>query len=524
MQLQILTVLFLGLASAANCGPFTSLINLEKLYTLEDELITIADVTVKQEKRLHEEGEDIHRLDNLDSIVENAKNIHRKVGGENTTEFNITQYILHPINVFHLTKRLVKQWSTVVQTLRDSKTCVLPMRHKIDNIGDNIPSEEQLTVVGKSIINIQSIHDIPTDDIIGGNIFGNTSLEQLSVDDQYTLARAAYDAEEFNLAVDWLLKVTSNYANETDVKFSLANVLNVLSSSYYKLKRSEDALTTLDKILEMDPDNKKAMGNKKFIIQKLESGQEEEPKGKTDPEKRKNKLVQDICSGKTAKNASKQAQLKCVYIRKRNQPMFTKPPIQGEIMNVSPLIILFHNFTNSKMQNATSYLGQQKMRDSMYTFYYKNPGGIGSMIIDKDDTYDENNDDDDDLLSALEKNLLKIHLTPSKPASSSDFLVRNIGMEGYTPDSQPEAERYYMGSFQIFLSEMKHGGEIVFPFSRTKVVPQKGSVLFYEKKLHKQMSICPVILDTEWLAEYQLYDRVDRNVCHIEKYIKPDLS
>ena len=70
MQFQILTVLFLGLASAANCGPFTSLINLEKLYTLEDELITIADVTVKQEKRLHEgEGEDIHHLDKLDRYV-----------------------------------------------------------------------------------------------------------------------------------------------------------------------------------------------------------------------------------------------------------------------------------------------------------------------------------------------------------------------------------------------------------------------------------------------------------------------
>lgn len=517
MHLQILTVLFLGLASAANCGPFTSLINLEKLYTLEDELITIADVTVKQERRIHEEeGEDIHHLDKLDSTVENVKNIHRKVGGENTTEFNITQYILHPINVFHLTKRLVKQWSSVVKTLRDSKTCVLPMRHKIDNIGDNIPSEEHLTAVGKAIINIQSIHDIPTDDIIRGNIFGNSSLEPLSVDDQYTLARAAYDAEDFNLAVDWLLKVTSNYANETDVKFSLANVLNVLSSSYYKLKRPDDALTTLDKILEMDPENKMAIRNKKFMTQKLESGQEDETRGKPDPEKRKEKLVQDLCSGKTTKNASKQSQLKCVYLRKRNQPMFTRPMIQGEIMNVKPLIILFHNFTNRSMQNATLHLGQQMMRDSMYTFYYKNPGGIGSIEIEGDD-------DDEEFLSILEKNLLKIHLTPTKP-TSSEFLVRNIGMEGYTSGSQLEAERYYMGSFQIFLSEMKHGGEIVFPFSKTKVIPQKGSVLFYEKKLHKQMSICPVILDTEWLAEYQLYDREDRNVCHIEKFIKPDLS
>ena len=110
------------------------------------------------------------------------------------------------------------------------------MRYKVDNIGDNIPTEDQLLTVAKSIIRIQAFYDISTDDIIQGTIFGNPSLERLSLDDQYTFARAAYESEEFDLAVDWLLKVISNYANDTDVDFSMTNALNRLSSTYFKVK------------------------------------------------------------------------------------------------------------------------------------------------------------------------------------------------------------------------------------------------------------------------------------------------
>ena len=109
------------------------------------------------------------------------------------------------------------------------------MRHKVDNIGDNIPTEDQLLTVGKSIIYLQTIYDISIDDLIKGKIFGNTSLEPLSLDDQYTFARAAYESEDLDLAVDWLLKVISNYANESNVDFSMTSALNLLSSIYFKV-------------------------------------------------------------------------------------------------------------------------------------------------------------------------------------------------------------------------------------------------------------------------------------------------
>ena len=67
------------------------------------------------------------------SIVEKVKDIHRKVGGENMTEHNMTQYIVHPINVFHLVKRLIRVWPGVVKTLRDSHTCIMRTFPHLEN-------------------------------------------------------------------------------------------------------------------------------------------------------------------------------------------------------------------------------------------------------------------------------------------------------------------------------------------------------------------------------------------------------
>lgn len=58
----VLILLCIGYATTSNS--FTNFVNMEKLYTLEDELITISDVILKQEKVLH--GDDnIHGIYNI---------------------------------------------------------------------------------------------------------------------------------------------------------------------------------------------------------------------------------------------------------------------------------------------------------------------------------------------------------------------------------------------------------------------------------------------------------------------------
>ena len=109
------------------------------------------------------------------------------------------------------------------------------MRVKVQNIEDNLPMEDRLMTIAISIINLQNLYDASVEEIVGQSFFKNDSIEPLSLDDKYFLARAAYEAEDFNLAVDWLLRVTADYIDGTGVDFSLKNVLNLLSSAYFKV-------------------------------------------------------------------------------------------------------------------------------------------------------------------------------------------------------------------------------------------------------------------------------------------------
>lgn len=52
------------------------------------------------------------------SVLEDVKAIHRDVGR------NVAGYISHPINQFHLTRRLYHQWREVLQRILNSDTCV----------------------------------------------------------------------------------------------------------------------------------------------------------------------------------------------------------------------------------------------------------------------------------------------------------------------------------------------------------------------------------------------------------------
>lgn len=61
------------------------------------------------------------------SVLEDVKAIHKDIGR------NVAGYISHPINQFHLTRRLYHQWREVLQRILNSDTCVKGKLFKIPN-------------------------------------------------------------------------------------------------------------------------------------------------------------------------------------------------------------------------------------------------------------------------------------------------------------------------------------------------------------------------------------------------------
>ena len=106
------------------------------------------------------------------------------------------------------------------------------MQVKVQNIEDNLPKTEKVTNIRDSILRLQRIHGLQAADIVYWNISGSLPLNPLSLDDAFDFARTAYETGRYQLSIDWLDYIVTNY-KEKNASFSLLNALNLISSSNF---------------------------------------------------------------------------------------------------------------------------------------------------------------------------------------------------------------------------------------------------------------------------------------------------
>lgn len=500
----VIAMTCVGYISASNS--FTNFVNMEKLYTLEDELITLSDVIIKQEKVLHGD-EDIHGIHNISRTIESVKTIHREI----VNNRNLSAYIVNPINMYHLTKRLAKDWTKVIATLEDSKSCAKVMRVKVQNMADNIPSGKYLKHVIEGVLRLQAIYNISVNDIISGTFTDIPTISKMSLDDAFDFARAAYEAEYYFLCVDWLQFVSSSYDPE-QASFRLSNALNLMSSAYLKMKRPKDALAILDELLKVDPKNNVARRNSKYLVQQIDRGMTDRNIEQQDLKSKKDKRLQKLCRNIVPRNYTTSRQF-CTYTGTRGMDFFDRPNIKTEVLSTKPLIVLYRNFTTPSQQKAVAHLGYEQMKNIMYKNHYTYPGGIEGLMVEDNTNWQ--------WVPNLQRSLDNIDLTERVPGRSR-LLVRNTGLHGLENYRLDKSERTRLGTFVIFLTEPAYGGgNMVFPFVNVTVTPEKGTVLFYERTVHKQATICPLIADTMWVGIYPLLDKTYSDICFKDNLRRP---
>ncbi|XP_060575671.1 prolyl 4-hydroxylase subunit alpha-3-like [Ruditapes philippinarum] len=487
-------------------GAFTNYVNMEKLYTLEDDLITITDVILRQEKVLHGD-EDTHGIYNITSTVEHVKSIHRQV----VSGRNLSSYIVNPVNIYHMTKRLAKDWTKVIATIEESKSCVRAMRAKVGNIADNMPSGGHLKHVIRGVLRLQVIYNMSVSDVMSGKFADIPALSSLSLDDAFEFARVAYESDQYYLAVVWLKEVVNMY-KEDEATFALRNAMSLLSSAYLKLHRPKDALAILDELIKTAPDNQVARRNSKYIIQKMDEGMRDIDVNHQEPNSKKDKLLQKHCNKNDRIRKLKRHQF-CTYTGRRNMGYFERPSIKTEVLSRKPLIVLYRNMTTSSEQKAVAHLGYEQMRAVMYKNRYTHPQGMDGLDVQDNTNWQ--------WIPNLQKTLENIDLTEREPLKSR-FIVKNIGLYGMSNSGLVKSDLTRLGTFVVFLTEPQHGGgDVVFPSLNINVAPEKGTVLFYERKVHKQANVCPVIADTQWVGIYPLEDQFYSNFCYKDNLRRP---
>ncbi|PVD39069.1 hypothetical protein C0Q70_01697 [Pomacea canaliculata] len=256
------------LVSLTDGHSFTSYANLLKLYYMEEEALSNADVLLREEFFHHGNvaaTDGAHNLTALRQLVNETKQIHAAVGT------NIEKYLSHPVNVFGLTKRLLQRWRLAIKTIRKSKPCrewhIPHILARLANIEDNLPTEEDFESVAYSLLLIQHTQGLRTADLLAGRIGGHLAADRISLQDQFQVAKMAVDRDDYYYAAQWLKNMETSgrlaQLRKDEHGFNATNVLGMLASAYFRINMVPEALRATDELLKSDPDNVVGRSNKK---------------------------------------------------------------------------------------------------------------------------------------------------------------------------------------------------------------------------------------------------------------------
>lgn len=262
-------------------------VNLERQLALEMELVTIFSILVQEEKR--EPSDSKLDLKEIENYLTEIKEIHEQIDNE------IDEYISHPINAFHLIKRLNMRWSVLVEKTLEKNIPYKALRFKLDHLKASFPSDVDFEIIAIGLTRMQYLSGIDLKEMVNGTINGKHSLHKPKVADLFFIARMAYDNEDFYTAIIWLKEASklAQYEDPTlietlhDKPINLTSTMSLLASALYEMRHYQEAMKVLEELLKIDPSNKRAQTNKEFFKQKSELNVEppleikwKEPKGK----------------------------------------------------------------------------------------------------------------------------------------------------------------------------------------------------------------------------------------------------
>ncbi|XP_041374508.1 prolyl 4-hydroxylase subunit alpha-1-like [Gigantopelta aegis] len=463
-------------------GIFTNQGNLEKLYLMEEEIMSLTDAFLRQEFFKHE-GEDPHNFTHIVKFSDRCKQIRRESQG-------IFVYLKHPINVFHLVRRMHEQWPNALERILGSEPCqkwkVKELNMRLENIRHNIPTEKDVFVTAASLVVIRQTTGTPMEEFTKGKINGHDSLEPLTLSDMVLLGRGAYDEGYYEPARDMLAhvqRVCSEHKSSRDASDAACvskKNFALIAQAYGKMGQFEKAVEALDELLKIDPQYTLAKMNRKYFLSRMKKSDT------TTVKKHINWRVKytTTCSGERKKTALQNSQLRCRYFPTIHEFVFVK----AEWLHNRPPVVVFHDLIPNHNVRALKNSGWAKTQYIAHDDLYATPNfaavihGTRSANLFNDTI-----------------NRLKGPIVP--PLIAGDVEVRNYGMQGLYFKSIPLKKLFKkdVASYFLELPSEFEGGEYVLPKYKVKTQLQPGSVLFLfaSKSI---VNICPVTYGTKWAA------------------------
>lgn len=518
---------------------FTTYPNLLKLYYMEEECLSNVDVFLREELAEHGNLEDAgiahrHNLTTVRKLVETAKNTRKEVGSKTK------EYLSHPVNVFHLVKRLHDGWRDAIELIRQSKPCrewhMPQLISRLANLEANLPTDEDLHSVVSNLLTIQHTQAISTKQLVEGKVAGYNSVVPISPHQQFSIARSAVDDDDYYYAAQWL-KHLSRYEGlkrltKAEDGFNATNVLGMLASAYYRINLLPEALKAIEDLLQKDPENMVGRNNRVFYEDRLSRSEKGGDKaafilpktryvGLEDSYRRK---YESLCRG----TKIKPKRLAC-----RMEPTWPGSRVsfyKMEMLNRKPPIVAYHDVISRKDAEQVIEIAEDEYeKDAMDSDEgYKTPEFtlVLSQVAQRRKMSLPASVNFQRMLVRIKKRLTTLPHAAMPPYILGESEVRNYGHQGFYFKPPPNFEVHTSGAHtataMVFLNDVDLGGEIVFPGANTRVFAQLGTVVIYFPSMKKFHAICPVAYGTEWLLIHSFFEKRAPTWCRLHE--DPDLT
>ncbi|CAB3248038.1 unnamed protein product [Arctia plantaginis] len=324
------------------------------------------------------------------------------------------------------------------------------------------------------------------------------------------LGRTLFKDKDFEMAILWMKQAYRKY-NEDNVpyRFTDINILEYISYGYYQQGETQKGLQWTQKILNIEPDHKKAKQSLKGYIKRLTKKiinpslgsriEERENPSMADDDYKKTMLeenYEDLCRGDIDLSVQVISRLTCRYVTETH-PFLKIAPIKMEMKYLDPEVVLYHELLNDREIELIKRFAMPRLELAKVT--KSNNDLVHDSRVSKIAWFV------DSQLEVLQRISDRIsHFTglSMKINQSRNMQICNYGIGGhFLPHVDPP-----------YMTDVPRGGATVFPRIGLRIPPTKGTALVWFN-LHSSGEVnqatlhgaCPVLLGSKWVCTKWIY-------------------
>ncbi|XP_055031757.1 prolyl 4-hydroxylase subunit alpha-1a isoform X2 [Misgurnus anguillicaudatus] len=510
--------------SSAHNDFFTSIGHMTDLLFTEKDLVTsLKDYIKAEESKLEQVKQWAEKLDALTV----------------TATQDPEGFLGHPVNAFKLMKRLNTEWGEVedlvLKDMSDGFISNLTIQRQY------FPNDEDQTGAGKALLRLQDTYRLDTQTISSGNLPGITTTDlpfksTLSVEDCYELGKIAYSEADYYHTELWMAQALKQLDEGEESSIEIVTVLDYLSYSVYQQGELERALEHTKRLLSVDAEHKRALGNLKYFEYQLakqtkaekEQSTQEESKKEQEKETKKKEFLpekrkyEQLCRGEGIRmTPRRQRRLFCRYYDNNRHPFYVIGPVKQEDEWDRPRIIRFHDIISDKEMEKVKELAKPRLRRA--TVHDPQTGKLTTAQYRVSKSA---------WLAAYEHPVVdRINqriedITGLDVKTAEELQVANYGVGGqYEPHfdfgrkDEPDAFKELgtgnrIATWLFYMSDVPAGGATVFPEVGAAVKPKKGTAVFWynlfpsgEGDYSTRHAACPVLVGNKWVSNKWIHER-----------------